>query len=114
MNSRARRSEIFGEQARRRIAELVPATGLLQELRAAGAAAFAASELPTNKTESWKYSRIGPLLETGLLDRAAPGATAPARAVIRQALHGACHDARCRVWPACYSVGFGTMPWEMA
>ena len=74
MNSRAQRSEIFGEQARRRIAELPPAAGLVQELRAAGAAAFAASELPTPKTEAWKYSRIGPLLETGLLDRVAPAA----------------------------------------
>ncbi len=71
---RAQGSEIFSEQARRRIAAQTPAAGLLQELRAAGAAAFAASELPTAKTESWKYSRIGPLLETGLLDRAAPGA----------------------------------------
>lgn len=71
---RARSSELFGEQARRRIAEQAPAAGLVQELRAAGAAAFAASELPTAKTESWKYSRIGPLLDTGLLDRAVPGA----------------------------------------
>lgn len=71
---RAQGSEIFREQARRRIAAQTPAAGLLQELRAAGAAAFAASELPTSKTESWKYSRIGPLLEDGLLDRAAPGA----------------------------------------
>lgn len=70
---RAQGSEIFREQARRRIAAQTPAAGLLQELRAAGAAAFAASELPTSKTESWKYSRIGPLLEDGLLDRAAPG-----------------------------------------
>lgn len=71
---RAQSSEQFGAQARRRIAELPQATGPLQELRAAGAAAFAASELPTNKTESWKYSRIGSLLEAGLLDRATPGA----------------------------------------
>lgn len=70
---RAQGSEIFREQARRRIAAQTPAAGLLQELRAAGAAAFAASELPTSKTESWKYSRIGSLLEDGLLDRAAPG-----------------------------------------
>jgi Fe-S cluster assembly protein SufD len=70
---RAQSGELFGALARRRIAELPQTTGLLQELRAAGAAAFAASELPTAKTESWKYSRIGPLLETGLLDRAAPG-----------------------------------------
>lgn len=72
---RAQSSEQFGAQARRRIAELPQVTGPLQELRAAGAAAFAASELPTNKTESWKYSRIGSLLEAGLLDRATPGAT---------------------------------------
>lgn len=70
---RAQSGELFGALARRRIAELPQTTGLLQELRAAGAAAFAASELPTAKTESWKYSRIGPLLEAGLLDRAAPG-----------------------------------------
>jgi len=70
---RAQRIEAFDREARRRIRELPPAAGLVERLRTAGAAAFAAAELPTPKTESWKYSRIGPLLEAGLLDRLAPG-----------------------------------------
>ena len=70
---RAQRIEVFGREARRRIAALPAASGVVQQLRAVGAAAFAAAELPTPKTESWKYSRIGPLLEAGLLDRVAPG-----------------------------------------
>ena len=71
---RGQRTEDFGREARQRIRELPAAAGLVQRLRAAGAAAFIATELPTPKTESWKYSRIGPLLEAGLLDRLAPGA----------------------------------------
>jgi Fe-S cluster assembly protein SufD len=49
--------------------------GLLASLRAAGREAFTTAELPGRKTESWKYSRVGALLEEGLLDR--PG-TEPA------------------------------------
>jgi Fe-S cluster assembly protein SufD len=70
---RTQRIEAFGREARRHIGALPAATGIVQQLRALGAAAFTAAELPTPKTEAWKYSRIGPLLETGLLDRVAPG-----------------------------------------
>ncbi|HSG90346.1 MAG TPA: Fe-S cluster assembly protein SufD [Pseudomonadales bacterium] len=43
--------------------------GVLTALRAAGREALAAADLPGRKTESWKYSRVGALLEEGLLDR---------------------------------------------
>ena len=43
--------------------------GVLATLRAAGREAFGAMNLPGPKSESWKYSRVGPLLEEGLLDR---------------------------------------------
>lgn len=50
----------------------------LAGLRQAGQAAFAASDLPGPKTESWKYSRVGPLLEAGLLDAAPAESQEPA------------------------------------
>ena len=70
---RGARLEVFARSATDRIAQTCPVPGVLGRLRAAGAASFNAAQLPHAKTESWKYSRIGPLLEQGLLDRA-PGA----------------------------------------
>jgi Fe-S cluster assembly protein SufD len=55
-----------------------PDAGVLGALRAAGRDAFARAELPGRKTEAWKYSRTGPLLEEGLLDRPDPAANAVA------------------------------------
>lgn len=76
---RSERIEVFARTARTRSENFPADTGVLGRLRAAGRAAFSAAELPNPKTESWKYSRIGPLLEQGLLDRAPDGATpAPA------------------------------------
>ncbi len=43
-----------------------------------GGDALAALVLPGRRSESWKYSRVGPLLEEGLLD--APAADAPSEA----------------------------------
>ena len=47
-------------------------SGPLAALRASGRAAFSGMELPGRRTESWKYSRVGSLLEEGLLDRPDP------------------------------------------
>ncbi|MEE4300570.1 MAG: Fe-S cluster assembly protein SufD [Pseudomonadales bacterium] len=47
----------------------------LEAARERGGQALAALQLPGRKSESWKYSRVGPLLEEGLLD--APAAAAP-------------------------------------
>lgn len=71
--TRGERLELFARSASDRVANARPVPGVLGRLRAAGAASFNAAQLPHAKTESWKYSRIGPLLEQGLLDRA-PGA----------------------------------------
>lgn len=73
---RSERIEVFAHTARTRSESFPTDTGVLGRLRAAGRAAFSAAELPTPKTEAWKYSRIGPLLEQGLLDRAPAGAVA--------------------------------------
>ena len=68
------RIEDFTRHARARAEALAEGTGPLAVLRAAGRDAFARAELPGRKTESWKYSRVGPLLEEGFLDRPDPSA----------------------------------------
>jgi Fe-S cluster assembly protein SufD len=78
---RSERIEVFARTARKRSENFPADTGVLGRLRAAGRAAFSAAELPNPKTESWKYSRIGPLLEQGLLDRAPAGAAATAKPI---------------------------------
>jgi len=78
---RSERIEVFARTARTRSENFPADTGVLGRLRAAGRAAFSAAELPNPKTEAWKYSRIGPLLEQGLLDRAPAGAAATARPI---------------------------------
>lgn len=64
------RLDEFTRRARERsealAADALPA---LAALREAGRKTFATTSLPGPKTESWKYSRVGPLLEEGLLDR---------------------------------------------
>lgn len=61
----------FAEQARVTLqAQPEPVSEPLRALRRDGEAAFADAGLPGPKNESWKYSRIGPLLEDGLLDQA--------------------------------------------
>ncbi len=67
----------FDRLARARAAELRDADGPLTDLRRAGEAAFTATSLPGPKTESWKYSRVGPLLEVGLLDAPRADASMP-------------------------------------
>ena len=52
----------------------------LEQARGRAGDALPAIELPGRRSESWKYSRVGPLLEEGLLDAPDPAAsfTAPA------------------------------------
>lgn len=68
----------FDRLARARAAELREVAGPLTALRRVGEAAFTATPLPGPKTESWKYSRVGPLLEAGLLDAPREDAAIPA------------------------------------
>lgn len=73
------RIEDFARRAREQTASLAAtSTPALEALRQRGREAFAATALPGAKTESWKYSRIGPLLEAGLLDRSLEDASVPA------------------------------------
>ena len=72
------RLDDFDRRARARLAASTQdAHGPLADLRATGRAAFEATPLPGPKTESWKYSRVGPLLESGLLDQARQDAPVP-------------------------------------
>ncbi len=72
------RLDDFTRRARERT-DALPAAALpaLAALREAGRKTFATTPLPGPKTESWKYSRVGPLLEEGLLDRPQAQAAAP-------------------------------------
>lgn len=72
------RIEDFARRAREQTQALAAtSTPALEHLRQQGREAFANTALPGAKTESWKYSRIGPLLEAGLLDRAREDAAVP-------------------------------------
>lgn len=72
------RIEDFARRAREQTAALTaPSAPALATLRQRGTEAFATTPLPGAKTESWKYSRIGPLLEQGLLDRPREDAPLP-------------------------------------
>jgi len=72
------RIEDFARRAREQTAaQAVTTTPALEALRQRGREAFATTALPGAKTESWKYSRVGPLLEEGLLDRPREDAEAP-------------------------------------
>lgn len=72
------RIEDFARRAREQTQALAATpTPALERLRQQGREAFATTALPGAKTESWKYSRVGPLLEAGLLDRPREDAAAP-------------------------------------
>jgi Fe-S cluster assembly protein SufD len=72
------RIDSFTRAARARADAVAAASDALSALRAAGRDAFLAQGLPARGNESWKYSRLGPLLEDGLLDRPRDGLPAVA------------------------------------
>ncbi len=72
------RIEDFTRRAREQTAVLAATNApALTTLRQRGREAFATAALPGVRTESWKYSRVGPLLEEGLLDRPREDAAVP-------------------------------------
>lgn len=72
----------FSAQARNVLGRGAAVTGPLAGLRKASQEAFAQTPLPGPKSESWKYSRVGPLLEEGFLDQAPVDTQAPQVPVI--------------------------------
>ena len=106
----------FAEQARALLAAEQVTAGPLAGLRRQGREAFARTSLPGPKTESWKYTRVGPLLEQGFLDQPVSDPTAAEIAVIEglDALRITIVDGQPRALPATLPEGLQVVPFSQA